>query len=101
VAGESRLAELIAMTGPGRPSLLLQAVPERTRWVTPQAIAEKGMVVVWTATDTTGTAPPEIRAAFPELVPELPHRFERRVEGRLPPLRVGWAVIRPRSAPDQ
>ena len=101
VAGEPRLAELIAMTAPGRPSLLLQAVPERARWVTPQAIAEKGMVVVWTATDTTGTAPPEIRAAFPDLVPELPHRFERRVEGRLPPLRVGWAVIRPRSAPDQ
>jgi hypothetical protein len=97
VAGEPHLAELIALTAPSRPSLLLQATPERTRWVTPQSIAENGMVVVWTALDTTGAAPAEIRAAFPELVPELPHRFLRRVEGRLPPLRVGWAVIRPRS----
>jgi hypothetical protein len=97
VAGEPRLSELIALAAPSRPSLMLQATPERTRWVTPQALAEKGAVVVWTATDTAGTPPPEIRAYFPDLVPELPHRFARRVEGRLPPLRVGWAVIRPRA----
>jgi hypothetical protein len=97
VAGEPHFAELIALTAPSRPSLLLQATPERTRWVTPQSIAENGMVVVWTAVDATGAAPAEIRAAFPDLVPELPQRFLRRVEGRLPPLRVGWAVIRPRS----
>jgi hypothetical protein len=98
VAGDPRLSELIALSAPSRPSLMLQATPERTRWVTPQTLAEKGAVVVWTATDATGTAPPEIRARFPEIVPELPHRFPRRVEGRLPPLRVGWAVIRPRAA---
>jgi 4-amino-4-deoxy-L-arabinose transferase-like glycosyltransferase len=95
VAGEPRLSELIALAAPSRPSLLLQGTPERTRWITPQTLAEKGSVVVWTATDTAGTPPPEIRASFPDLVPELPRRFERRVEGRLPPLRVGWAVIRP------
>jgi 4-amino-4-deoxy-L-arabinose transferase-like glycosyltransferase len=98
VAGEPRLSELIALAAPSRPSLMLQATPERSRWVTPQALAEKGAVVVWTATDTAGTPPEEIRSHFPDLVPELPHRFARRIEGRLPPLRVGWAVIRPRAA---
>jgi 4-amino-4-deoxy-L-arabinose transferase-like glycosyltransferase len=97
VAGEPRLSELIALAAPSRPSLLLQATPERTHWVTPQTLADKGAVVVWTAADTTGTPPPEIRARFPDLVPELPHRFVRRVEGRLPPLRVGWAMLRPRA----
>src|SRR5215218_1157692 len=97
VAGESRLSELVALSVPTRPSLLLQAAPERTRWVSPQMLNEKGAVVVWTATDATGAPPTEIRAQFPDLVAELPQRFERRIEGRRAPLRVGWAVIRPRA----
>jgi hypothetical protein len=34
---------------------------------------------------------------FSGLVPEVPRVFERRVQGRLPLLRIGWAVIRPRA----
>jgi len=29
----------------------------------------------------------------------VPQTFERRVQGRLPLLRVGWGMIRPASAP--
>jgi hypothetical protein len=28
-------------------------------------------------------------------VPEVPRAFERAVQGRLPLLRIGWALIRP------
>jgi hypothetical protein len=36
-----------------------------------------------------------LKQQFPELVPEVPRVFERRVQGSLPLLRIGWAVIRP------
>ena len=44
-------------------------------------------------------APAAIKEAFPDIVPEVPRAFERSVQGRLPLLRIGWAVIRP--APPQ
>jgi hypothetical protein len=52
-------------------------------------------VVLWPATDTRGNPPPEIKARFPELVLEVPQAFERPFQVFGPPLRVGWAVIRP------
>jgi hypothetical protein len=57
----------------------------------------KGAVIVWPATDTAGTPPESIKANFPDLVVELPRAFDR--PGRLPLLRVGWAVIRPQATP--
>jgi len=30
-------------------------------------------------------------------VPEVPRVFARRVQGRLPLVRIGWAVIRPKT----
>jgi hypothetical protein len=53
--------------------------------------------VVWLAADTNPAPPPDIKAYFPDLIPEVPHTFERQVEGRVPLLRVGWGVIRPQS----
>jgi hypothetical protein len=29
------------------------------------------------------------------MVPELPRAFDRAVQGRLPPVRLGWSVLRP------
>ena len=55
--------------------------------------------MLWPTNDTAGTPPPDIKARFADLVPEVPHTFERPVQGRLPLLRIGWAVIRPRNAP--
>jgi hypothetical protein len=97
VAGDRQLAELIAMAAPSRPSLYLDATPERSPWVTRADIEQKGAVVVWFASDTRGLPPPEITARFPDLVPEVPRAFERRFQGRLPLMRIGWAMIRPRA----
>jgi 4-amino-4-deoxy-L-arabinose transferase-like glycosyltransferase len=99
VAGDSRTAALVALGAPSRPSLYLNATPERSPWVTPDAIKSKGAIVVWPTTDTSGTPPPEIKERFPDLVPEVPRAFERSVQGRLPLLRIGWGVIRPQSQP--
>jgi 4-amino-4-deoxy-L-arabinose transferase-like glycosyltransferase len=97
VTGNPRTAAVIAMNAPSRPSLFLDATPERSPWITPNDIRAKGAIVVWPTTDTSGTPPPEITSRFPEIVPEVPRGFERPVQGRLPLLRIGWALIRPEA----
>jgi hypothetical protein len=97
VAGDADNAGLVALRSPDRPSLYLVGAPERTPWVTDNDIRENGAVVMWPSADTAGTPPAAITARFPDLVPEVPRSFERAVQGRLPLLRIGWALIRPAS----
>jgi Dolichyl-phosphate-mannose-protein mannosyltransferase len=96
VAGDPQLASFVAMDS-GRPHLLLDAAPERTPWLSVAKFNEIGGVVVWRASDTSGTPPPDIAQRFPGLVPEVPHAFEWMVIGRQPSLRVGWAIVRPKA----
>ena len=97
VTGDTGTATLIALAAPSRPSVYFDDDPGRSPWVTPDDIRKKGAVVVWLTADTTPTPPPEIKARFPDLIPEVPRTFPRPVQGRLPALRVGWGVIRPGS----
>ncbi len=96
VAGDPQLASFVAMDK-GRPHLLLDATPERTPWLSLAKFNETGGVVVWRASDTSGTPPPEIALRFPGLMPEVPRAFEWMVNGRQPLLRVGWAIVRPKA----
>jgi hypothetical protein len=96
VTGDAQLAALIALDA-GRPHLLLDAAPERTPWLTLAKFNETGGVVVWRASDTSGTPPADIAQRFPGLVPEVPRAFEWFVAGRQPLLRVGWAIVRPKT----
>lgn len=95
VTGEIGPATVVALGAPSRPSVYFDDDPARSPSVTPADIRAKGAVVVWLAAGTTPTPPPDIKARFPDLVAEVPRAFERRVQGRLPLLRIGWAVIRP------
>jgi Dolichyl-phosphate-mannose-protein mannosyltransferase len=97
VAGDPQIASLVALGAPSRPSFFLDTAPERSPWVTPAAVKTKGAIVVWPTTDTAGTPPPAIKERFPDLVPELPRAFERPIQGRLPVIRIGWAMIRPQA----
>ena len=96
VAGDPQLASFIAMSR-GRPHLLLDATPERTPWLSVAKFNETGGVVVWRASDTSGAPPPDIAQRFPGLVPEVPRDFEWLVNGRQPLLRIGWAIVRPKT----
>jgi Dolichyl-phosphate-mannose-protein mannosyltransferase len=96
VTGDPQLATLIALDT-GRPHLFLGAAPERTPWLTLAKFNETGGVVVWRASDTVGTPPPDIARRFPDLVPEVPRAFEWFVTGRQPLLRIGWAIVRPKG----
>jgi hypothetical protein len=97
VGGDPRTAALIALGARSRPSLFLDAAPERSPWVTLDAIKAKGAILVWPTTSTAGTPPAALKERFPELVAEVPRAFERRVQGRLPLRRIGWAVVRPQT----
>jgi hypothetical protein len=77
--------------------VFFDADPARSPGVTADDIRKKGAIVVWRTDETTPVPPPEIRAYFPDLVPEVPRAFDRPVRGRLPLLWVGWGVIRPGS----
>jgi Dolichyl-phosphate-mannose-protein mannosyltransferase len=99
VSGDVRTAALVALAAPSRPSVYFDSDPARSPAVTVDDIRKKGAVVVWPTADTTPTPPPEIKAYFPDLIPEVPRSFERSVQGRLPLLRLGWAVIRPTRPP--
>ena len=96
VTGDAQLAALISLDA-ARPHLYLDAAPERTPWISLKKFDETGGVVVWRAADTVGTPPPEIAQRFPGLVPEVPRAFEWFVTGRQPLLRIGWAIVRPKT----
>jgi len=95
VTGDPRTAELVELGAASRPSVFLEATPKRSPWVSLRDVRAKGAIVVWPTTDTAGTPPAAITQDFPDIVPEVPRAFERAVQGRLPLLRIGWALIRP------
>jgi hypothetical protein len=97
VTGDPRLAALVALAAPSRPSVLFDADPARSPWVSADDIRKKGAIVIWQSADTTPTPPPDIKAYFPDLVAEVPRAFDRPVQGRMPTLWIGWGVIRPGS----
>jgi hypothetical protein len=99
VSGDPRLAALVALAAPSRPSVYDFAAPVRTPWITADDIARNGLIVVWPAHDTAGAPPADIKARFPELVAEVPRAFDHTIQGRLPLARVGWGMIRPQQAP--
>ena len=103
VAGDQALASLVALGAPSRPSLYLEEVPDDRSHVTRQDIADKGAVIIWPATDDAGRPPPAIAREFPDLAVEVPRAFARQYQGRMPLMRIGWGMIRPRTpgnAPD-
>jgi hypothetical protein len=95
VSGEQRLAAIVALGAPTRPSVLMHGDQPRAATPTRGDLAEKGGIILWPATDSAGTPPPPIKEQFPDLVPEVPQAFERGWGGMLASLRVGWAMIRP------
>ena len=98
VIGDVRTAGLVAFASPDRPNLYIDGSPALSPWLSDNAVREKGAILVWPAVDAAGTPPPALKARFPDIVTEVPRSFDRSVQGRLPLLRIGWAMIRPRRS---
>lgn len=98
VAGDPEIASLIGLGASSRPQVLFSSLYGKTPWVDAAAINTGGGLIVWRAHDTVGAPPEAIAKTFPGLVAEVPRTFDRLIEGRLEPLRIGWGVVRPRDA---
>jgi len=98
VSGDERFAALVALGSPSRPHVYFNWAPERSPWATAADMQKQGGLLVWPAADNAGTPPAELKAQFPALVPEVPRSFARPVQGLLPLIRLGWAVLRPQAA---
>ncbi len=101
VAGDARLASLIGLASQRRPHVIFEPGKGLPQLVKPEDAVQSGAVVVWRATDNVGTPPPQVRAMFPNIVPEVPRVFERTLHGRAPLLRIGWGMVRPRGEQPQ
>jgi hypothetical protein len=99
VTGDERIAPLIALAAPSRPHVYFAWAPQRSPWTSAADVAAQGGVLVWPAADNRGTPPAALKAQFPAMVPEVPRSFARAVQGRLPLIRLGWAVLRPQPGP--
>jgi len=98
VIGDLRTAGLVALGSSDRPSLYIDGSPALSPWLSDDLVREKGGIIVWTATDQAGTPPAALKERYPTMVAEVPRSFDRSVQGRLPLLRIGWAMIRPRRS---
>ncbi len=94
VTGDSKLAPLVALGAPSRPHVYFAWAPLRSPWATAGDVVNNGGMIVWPA-DNTGAPHPTLKAQFPAMVPEVPRSFARSIQGILPLIKVGWAVLRP------
>jgi hypothetical protein len=94
VTGDARLAPLVALGSPSRPHVYFSWAPQRSPWASPADFRRQGGLLVWPAGDNTGTPPAALKAQFPAMVAEVPRSFARSVQGLLPLIRLGWAVVR-------
>ena len=94
LSGDERLAPAIALMTPTRPRVFFAWAPQRSPWISVDEAAALGGVLVWPA-EASGKPPETLTIQFPAMVPEFPRTFARAVEGRLPPVRLGWSVLRP------
>ena len=99
VAGDERLAPLVALGAASRPHVFFDWAPQRSPWVTPADIRKQGGILVWQAFDNAGAMPPSLQTLFPGSVPEVPRSFARSIQGVLPLIRAGWATVRPQGTP--
>jgi 4-amino-4-deoxy-L-arabinose transferase-like glycosyltransferase len=97
VTGDDRLALLVALGAPSRPHVFFAWAPERSPWATAADVRRHGGVLVWPANGKKASPPDDLKAQFPEMVPEVPRTFTREVQGFLPTIRLGWSVLRPKG----
>jgi len=95
VTGDARIAPLVALGAPSRPHVYFDWAPQRSPWASAADISAQGGILVWPAADNTGTPPATLKTQFPAMVPEVPRVFARSIQGLLPLIRLGWAMVRP------
>ena len=97
VAGDVWTGGTLALASHDRPQLYPDGNSARTPWITEETVARAGVLVVWRIEGANPHPPVSLRTRFPGMTIEAPRSFEWAIAGRLPPIRIGWAVIPPRG----
>jgi hypothetical protein len=98
VTGDARIAPLVALGAASRPHVYFDWAPQRSPWASVTDMRAHGGLLVWPTGEKSTTPPATLKAQFPDMVPEVPRSFARAVQGFLPLIRLGWAVVRPEPA---
>jgi len=91
VAGDGWLAGLIAMRDPARPSVFTDGNMKEAPWITPDRLRRQGAIVVWQA---DRPMPAGLRR-LPDVKVIGTKTFAWPDEPKLPPLAIGWGIVRP------
>jgi hypothetical protein len=91
VAGDTWIAGNVAFYGVERPSVFIDADPARSPWVTAAALARRGAVLIWSASENQ----PDWLGRFPEAQRQSPIELPYQPPFGHPPARFAWAVLRP------
>ncbi len=98
VIGDFQPAGLVALTAPGRPSLVMESNLGVSPWVTEQRIETEGALIIWRNRPSAGL--PNERVTLPWLngLPVRTESFEwpRRTKGA--PLQLDYAIVLPKAS---
>ena len=100
VAGDSWLAGLVSVRASGRPTVLLDGEPAFAPWVTPERLSRDGALLVWRIEGSKTGIPNALERLGPAQV-QSPLSFAWPRAPRIPPLRIGWAVLAPSACQAQ
>jgi 4-amino-4-deoxy-L-arabinose transferase-like glycosyltransferase len=98
VAGDIWAAGLVALTAQGKPSIYIDGDRSRSPWITPERLAEEGALVVWL--EKGNGTPPSQLAALIGTSTRRESTFDWPYMASHSPLRIGYAIVPPRSPLD-
>ena len=82
-----------------RPSLFIEADSRRGFWITDEALRRHGALLIWPAKRYGPEPPPAFTRPFSEMAAKIEVQpvktFAWQSAAALPPLRLGWAIVRP------
>jgi hypothetical protein len=97
VAGDAWTGGTLALASRDRPQLYLDGDPAQSPWIKEDQVRRAGVLVVWRVEGGNAAPPAGLSAQFPAMAIETPRSFDWAISGRLPPIRIGWAVIPPEA----
>ena len=97
VVGDAWIGGNIAFYAADRPRLFIEGDRKRGFWITPDALAQTGALVVWRADRHGATPPPALvgQLALERLGPGTITQFAWQTGPEIAPIRLGWAVLAP------
>lgn len=97
VAGDMWVAGNVAFYSPDRPLVIQNGNADADPSIVADELAAAGAILVWDAETMGAAIPAELGDNFPSAVEQAPIALEKQCAGPRKQVRIGWAVVPPRS----